>query len=90
MGARKVPAPHLQEGEVSGSEVNASSGKRYNYNGHFLGDGTIFYSIDISDADGEPRGKMTGEFVYGTGANPRTHLEDLVRCALREGRGYRP
>ena len=90
MGERNVPAPHLEDGEVSGSELNVSNGKRYTYSGLFLGDRTIVCRVDFFDAEGEFRGKMIGEFGYVTGADPRKRLEELVRCALREGRGYQP
>jgi len=90
MGERSVPAPHLEDGEVNGSEVNVSNGKRYTYSGHFLGDGTIVYRVYIFDAEGESRGQMRGEFAYVPNADPKEHLEEFVRCALREGRGYRP
>ena len=90
MGERNVPAPHLEEGEVSGSEVNVSNGRTYLYSGHFLGEGTIVYRVQVFDADGESRGTISGEFSCLAGADPRMPLEKLLRLALRQGRGYRP
>jgi hypothetical protein len=38
----------------------------------------------------QSRGKISGEFPVSPGADPRMPLEELLRLALRQGRGYRP
>ena len=91
MGQRDAPPPDLVEGQVRGTETNAGNGKRYTFEGHYLGDGRITYRAAVENAKGEFRGEISGHFdrPRDEGA-PERQVEDLLRAAIRNSVGYRP
>ena len=70
---------------------SVGNGKRYTFDGHYLGDVTISYRATIEDADGEFGGDLSGVFdPMPGGPVPRAQVEALVRTAIRESIGFRP
>ena len=91
MGQQNAPTPEVHEGEVSGYEFNAANGRRYTFNGHFLGDRRIVYRATVLDAAGEFRGELTGVFDRARGAPPpRGEVEARLKESIRDSVGYRP
>lgn len=91
MGQQDAPKPDFVEGQVRGTETNAGNGKRYTFDGHYLGDGRITYRAAVEDATGEFRGEICGSFDRPRGgAAPERQVEELLRAAIRDSIGYRP
>ena len=92
MGEQVVRTSQLEEGEVFGSEVNASNGRRYTYRGHYLGNGTIVYRASICNWNDEYRGEVSGVFTYVSGQplKPKDQVQALLRSGVKNGVGYRP
>ena len=91
MGQVDAPGPDFVEGQVSGAETNAGNGRRYTFDGHYLGDGTIMYRATVENADGEYRGEITGVFArVRRGRTPDEQVEALLRAAIRGSVGYKP
>jgi len=91
MGEEDAPTPAFAEGQVAGSEINAGNGRRYTFEGHYLGDGTITYRASVEDVDGEFRGAVSGTFARLPGDPPPAgQVELMVRAAIRGAVGFRP
>jgi hypothetical protein len=75
------------EGDISGSVIQAGTGRKYQYEGHFLADGHISYSARIYNAEDAFLGSLEGSLPRdGRDAEQVDAIvRNAVSAALQEG-----